>query len=120
MLAGRPILVREFNPSPPAKGKGKGGKKSNLGDPLCRVVVSGIDASATEEELRERMGEVGEVVLVELDTVGQNQRLPMDNGTGTAVVEYATYGAARRAVDRLEGTLIKDKAISLREYEDAT
>lgn len=59
------------------------------------------------------MREMGEVVHVELFTEKAD---PHGRSKGCGVVEFATYGAARRAVQQLHDSMVQGRLMYVREY----
>lgn len=98
------------------KGKGKGyddaghGGKGE-GDPMCKVFVANLSFESTWQDLKDHCRTVGDVVHAEIMTDG-----PGGRSKGWGVVEFATHGAARRAVERLHDSVLGDRAILVREY----
>eukprot|EP00928_Gymnodinium_smaydae_P027368 TRINITY_DN21190_c0_g1_i2.p1 TRINITY_DN21190_c0_g1~~TRINITY_DN21190_c0_g1_i2.p1 ORF type:complete len:411 (+),score=42.62 TRINITY_DN21190_c0_g1_i2:55-1233(+) len=108
-LAGRPMLVRADEvESAPMKG-GFGGAGGDAEDELrCRVFVGNLDFSVTWQDLKDHMREVGEVVFAEVMTEGG---VKGGRSKGCGIVQFATLGAAQRAVDRLHDSDLKGRPI---------
>lgn len=96
-------------------GSGKGGGKWDVSAGFEKVFVGNLPFECTWQELKDHMRPVGEIVHVEIMTVGGET-----GGTskGCAVVEFATFGAARRAVERLHDSMLGGRMILVREYVD--
>lgn len=91
------------------KGKGKGGGR------FTKVFVGNLPFAAAEDDITAHMRSVGQVVSVELMTEGGQAG---GRSKGSAIVEFATYGAAQRALDQLHDSTLLDRMILVREYVD--
>eukprot|EP00747_Dinoflagellata_sp_TGD_P167303 gnl/TRDRNA2_/TRDRNA2_191452_c0_seq1.p1 gnl/TRDRNA2_/TRDRNA2_191452_c0~~gnl/TRDRNA2_/TRDRNA2_191452_c0_seq1.p1 ORF type:complete len:334 (+),score=66.27 gnl/TRDRNA2_/TRDRNA2_191452_c0_seq1:58-1059(+) len=97
-----------------AEGKGKGGGKSGKGfsgDPATKVFVGNLAWHLAWQDVKDHMRTVGDVAHVEIaedKETGQSK--------GHAVVEFATYGAASRAIKRLHDSMLGGRMILVREY----
>lgn len=78
-----------------------------------KVFVGNLPYTVTWQELKDSMRQVGEVVHVELFT---DHGDPKGRSKGCGVVEFTTYGAARRAVQYMHDTMIQGRLMYVREY----
>jgi len=99
----------------PAGDGGKGGKGEGDVDPSLRCFVGNISWSTSWQKLKDYMRQVGDVVHVEIMTEDGTQT---GRSRGFGYVEFATYGAARRAIERLHDTYLGDRMLLVREYCD--
>ncbi|CAL1147714.1 unnamed protein product [Cladocopium goreaui] len=85
------------------------------GQIICttKVFVGNLPYTVTWQELKDSMRQVGEVVHVELFT---DHGDPKGRSKGCGVVEFTTYGAARRAVQYMHDTMIQGRLMYVREY----
>lgn len=73
-----------------------------------KVFVGGLPFSTTEEELREAFSQCGEVTSAKIILDRETNR-----SRGFGFVEFATEEAAQQAVDKLNGTMIGDRKITV-------
>merc|ERR1712176_388362 len=91
---------------------GKGGIGADMEDELrCRVFVANLDCSVSWQDLKDHMREVGEVVFVEVMTEGG---VKGGRSKGCGIVQFATLGAAQRAVKRLHDSMLNGRSILVR------
>merc|ERR1719454_1849676 len=103
------MLVREDEAAATPMHRGKGGKGADMDDELrCRVFVGNLDYSVTWQELKDHMREVGEVVFAEVMTEGG---VKGGRSKGCGLVQFATLGAAQRAVKRLHDSMLNGRPI---------
>mmetsp|Transcript_33329 Transcript_33329/g.71410 ORF Transcript_33329/g.71410 Transcript_33329/m.71410 type:complete len:403 (-) Transcript_33329:316-1524(-) len=133
-IHGRRIFVREdretgrpMQQTPKGGGYGKGGYKGKGKDyygkgdwyyssgQFNKVFVGNLPFEVDEETIKDHMSEVGTVDHVEILT---EKGAPGGRSKGCAVVEFNTFGAARRAVERLHDTTIEGRMILVREYKE--
>jgi len=97
-----------------------GGFKSHRAFSICpqrkelkmgnRIFVGNLPWTVTEEELQDLFAEAGEVVSVKVVTdrvTGQPK--------GFAFVEMASDAAAQKAIEALNGTVVKDRPLTVNE-----
>lgn len=111
IFRGRPMLVRPDtdNQAAAAGAQARSGPASS-GDPRCRVFVGNLSWSVTWQDLKDAMGAVGTIVRADVFTEGG-----VDGGRskGCGLVEYQTYGAARRAVERFHELELKGRNMTV-------
>ncbi|CAK9033433.1 unnamed protein product [Durusdinium trenchii] len=90
-----------------------GGYGYNEQGPYTKVFVGNLPYSVTWQQLKDEMRQVGEVQHVELFTENAE---PHGRSKGCAVVEFATFGAAKRAVQYLHDTMLQGRYMYVREY----
>jgi len=135
-IKGRQIFVREDREAgrPPMQSYGgwagdysivpyKGGGKGGYGyggkgywtesAGFAKVFVGNLPFDLTWQELKDHMRPVGEVVHVEIMTDGGQ---PGGRSKGCGIVEFATFGAAQRAVARMHDSELGGRMILVREY----
>ncbi|OLP93515.1 putative RNA-binding protein [Symbiodinium microadriaticum] len=129
-ILGRKIFVREDRESnrpqtlawPPgdvwsramvAVAQGPGFRKS-FAEPFTKVFAGNLPYSVTWQQLKDHMRQVGEVLHVEILMDDNDPR----RSKGCGVVEFATFGAARRAVQYLHDSMLQGRLMYVREYHD--
>lgn len=78
-----------------------------------KVFVGNLPFEVSWQDLKDHMRSVGDVVHAEIMTEGGE---PGGRSKGSAVVEFATFGAARRAVAQLHDSILGGRMILVREY----
>ncbi|CAK9033431.1 unnamed protein product [Durusdinium trenchii] len=117
-LLGREIFVREDREDNKSSAASRGassygGYGYNEQGPYTKVFVGNLPYSVTWQQLKDEMRQVGEVQHVELFTENAE---PHGRSKGCAVVEFATFGAAKRAVQYLHDTMLQGRYMYVREY----
>jgi len=125
-LKGRTIFVREdrevgrpLQPSEVWKGSSKSSNAYSYGngynEGYTKVFVGNLPYTVTWQTLKDSMRQWGDVVHVELFTEGGD---PQGRSKGCGVVEFSTYGAAKRAVRYMHDTMMEGRLMYVREYYD--
>lgn len=98
---------------------GSYGGKAGIGDAgdgqFTKVFVGNLAWQVTWQDLKDHMRTVGDVVRAEIMTEGG---VPNGRSKGCATVEFATFGAARRAVQRLHDSMLLGRPILVREFRE--
>mmetsp|Transcript_25734 Transcript_25734/g.56731 ORF Transcript_25734/g.56731 Transcript_25734/m.56731 type:complete len:325 (-) Transcript_25734:42-1016(-) len=110
MFRGRPILVRPDTDNASGDQAAVRGGPASSGDPRCRVFVGNLSWSVQWQDLKDAMSEVGTIVRADVFTEGGVEG---GRSKGCGLVEYQTYGAARRAVERLHDVNLKGRKMSV-------
>lgn len=96
------------------KGKGKGyGKSGKDGEDECKVFVANLSWDTSWQDLKDHMRDVGEVTYAEVMTE-KGEKGGRSKGCG--IVQFTTFGAARRACERLHDSMLKGRQILVREF----
>jgi len=102
-------------PSKGGYGQGGKGKRPGYSETFTKVFVGNLPFSVTWQVLKDHMRQVGDVVHVDIMTdTGEAD----GKSKGCAAVEFATFGAARRAVQYLHDSMLQGRMIFVREFRE--